>query len=152
MLTLFTLKQFIRQPIPELPRPVTHCASDTKLGARQPRTFAQVLVWESFCHEARSRFQALDDTIKEYLPQVGYFCWLNLHESVVIQQRQQILVQSDPHMKRSAFAVFRSPIMPCPPIETFLVRYCTVQQISHRCGATSIEFWSPSAIWPRSSD
>lgn len=68
---LLTLKQLIRQPLPKLSRRVTDRASNTKTRARQPKTFAQVLVWDSFCHDAISRFEALDDTRQEYLPQVS---------------------------------------------------------------------------------
>ncbi|DBA86991.1 hypothetical protein WJX79_009698 [Trebouxia sp. C0005] len=67
---LLTLKQLIRQPLPKLSRRVTDRASNTKTRARRPKTFAQVLVWDSFCHDAISRFEALDDTGQEYLPQM----------------------------------------------------------------------------------
>ena len=68
---MLTLKQFIRQPIPKLSRCVTDRTSTTKTHARHPRTFAQVLVWDSFAPEAVSRFEALDDKVQDYFPQVS---------------------------------------------------------------------------------
>ncbi len=81
---LLTLKQLIRQPIPKLSRQETDHASNTKTCARRPKTFAQVLVWDSFCHDAISRFEALDDTAQKYLPQVRYFCRHYLHTGVLV--------------------------------------------------------------------
>ncbi len=71
---LLTMKEFVRLPIPKLKRRVTKRASNTKTCARRPRTFAEILVWESFFPEAISRFEALDDKAHRYLPQVRSFC------------------------------------------------------------------------------
>ena len=68
------MKEFVRLPIPKLKRRVTKRASNTKTRARRPRTFAEILVWESFYLEAISRFEALDDKAHRYLPQVRLFC------------------------------------------------------------------------------
>ncbi|DBB14860.1 TPA: hypothetical protein ACH3X3_004464 [Trebouxia sp. C0006] len=65
------MKEFVRLPIPKLKRRVTKHALNTKICARRPRTFAEILVWESFFPEAISRFEALDDKAHRYLPQVS---------------------------------------------------------------------------------
>ena len=59
---LLTLKGFMKQPLAKLRRRVTDRASNTKIRASQPKTFAQVLAWDTFCCEAVSRFEALEDT------------------------------------------------------------------------------------------
>ncbi len=76
---VLTVKEFVRLPIPKLKRRVTKRASRTKTRASRPRTFSQVLVWESFYHEAISRFEALDNKARRYLPQVRWFCRHDLH-------------------------------------------------------------------------
>ena len=55
----------------------------------QPKTFAQFLVWDSFCHEAISRFEALDDSAQEFLPQVRQLCRHYLHKGVLVYQPNQ---------------------------------------------------------------
>ncbi|KAL0024168.1 hypothetical protein WJX77_004075 [Trebouxia sp. C0004] len=67
---VLTLKEFVRLPIPKLKRRVTKRASNNNTCARRPRTFAEILVWESLFPEAISRFEALDDKAHCYLPQV----------------------------------------------------------------------------------
>ena len=66
------MKEFARLPIPKLKRRVTKRASNT--NAHRPRTFAEILVRESFYPEAISRFEALDDKAHGSLPQVRSFC------------------------------------------------------------------------------
>ncbi|DBA94340.1 TPA: hypothetical protein ACH3X1_001947 [Trebouxia sp. C0004] len=68
---VLTLKEFVRLPIPKLKRRVTKRASNNNTCARRPRTFAEILVWESLFPEAISRFEALDDKAHCYLPQVS---------------------------------------------------------------------------------
>ncbi|KAL0031257.1 hypothetical protein WJX77_011798 [Trebouxia sp. C0004] len=67
---LLTLKGVFRQPLARLSRRVTDRASATKNRASQPRTFAQVMDWGTFCSDAISRFEALDNKNRKYCPQV----------------------------------------------------------------------------------
>jgi len=66
---LLTLKGVFRQPLARLSRRVTDRAS-AKTRASQPRTFAQVLDWSTFCSDAINRFEALDNKNRKYSPQV----------------------------------------------------------------------------------
>ncbi len=68
------MKGVMKQPLAKLSRQVTDRASNTKTHASQPRTFEQVLAWDTFWCEAVRRFQALDDTDQKYSPQVRHFC------------------------------------------------------------------------------
>ncbi len=67
---LLTLKGVFRQPLARLSRRVKDRASATKTRASQPRTFAQMLDWITFCSDAINRFEALDDKNRKYSPQV----------------------------------------------------------------------------------
>ena len=71
---LLTLKGYFRQPLARLSRGVTERASATKTRASQPRTFAQVLDWATFCSDAINRLEALDDKNGKSSPQVRQMC------------------------------------------------------------------------------
>ncbi|DBA66421.1 TPA: hypothetical protein ACH3X2_002400 [Trebouxia sp. C0005] len=62
---LLTLKGVFRQPLARLSRRVTDRVSATKTRASQPRTFAQVWDWVTFCSDAIDRLEALDDQNKK---------------------------------------------------------------------------------------
>ncbi|KAL0038137.1 hypothetical protein WJX79_004463 [Trebouxia sp. C0005] len=78
---LLTLKGVFRQPLARLSRRVTDRVSATKTRASQPRTFAQVWDWVTFCSDAIDRLEALDDQNKKLarrctikMPQIHRHC------------------------------------------------------------------------------